>query len=371
TEYPILYNFLPKTYAGATYTAEYLTPLWSLPSSFPTPGQAKVTNNYVVIWNASSNFNDVSSDEQYLSVTSKSYAVVLDLATGNVLANVTGEGVFALSSMQKVLNYSGKFSPNGKRLYCVNYKGYETSWTGTRNFVIDLPTMQSYTVDVSQFMNLAYSGEDFTFGVMDYTGDHFVSIYFGGALTNAFYYRYWELNYTTNSYSYKGNFDGDYWQGAEELQRHVLSPDGTTFVRYSVRSNEVAFYRYNATSNTSNMFFYRWSKTVSGFPNTSEILADTTGFQIIAFMRGSLITIGTYDTQSNTFTTFFNQSFSPSDFGYSSGSISWSYPKTYYDWWNPSGRPTTLAFISAPIAIGGVNYYPAVVYVDGTIFKVN
>jgi len=357
-------EYLPffATYAtGGVLTAEALVPLWSLPSNFSTPLQAKVTSHYVVIWNNSKIFNDVSSDENYLSVTNKSKAYIFDLFTGKLIGNVSGEGIFTLPSLSKVLSYSGKFSPNGKRLYCVDYVGYESSWNGTRNFIVDLSSGQKYYVNVQQFMGIAYSGADFTLGVMDYTGDHFVSLRYGGASTVTFGFNYWQLNYSSGTYDNLGGFGGDYWSGSAQAQVHVLSPNGTVFVRYSVWSNSVAFFKRFSNGT--------WTQTFSGLSGTSNIIADTSSFQILAFERGSTITIGYYS--SGTFVTAFNKTFTPSDFGYSSGSISWSYPQTYYDWWNPSGRPSTLAFISAPITINSVNYYPAIVYVDGTIFKVN
>jgi hypothetical protein len=331
-------------------------PIWTLPETFPTVEQARITKKYVILFNNTRYFNDVSPDEKYLSVAPRTKAYIFDLATGENLANVTGEGVFLLENLAltKVLDVSGKFSANGKRLYCIDYQGYESSWVGSRNYTIDLKTMQHYTVDVSPYIGKIYTGASFALGVMDYSCDNFIIIYYGGYTETYFYFIHYKLNYTTGKYDAKESFDGDWWSGVSIAQWHTVSPDFSVFIRYSVYSNNVTFYK-----RVNN----QWIKTVSsGFRNVNFIHIDPVGFKIIAVGRSDgILTIGRYDKATDTFITYLNVTYTPSDFGYSSGSLSWSYPPQYTVWWMPIGEPKTLAFIGR-VSIGGYNYYPAVVY---------
>jgi len=331
-------------------------PIWTLPETFPTVKQARITQQYVILFNNSNTFNDVSPDGKYLSVAPKTKAYIFDLATGENLANVTGEGTFLLKdlSLTKVLDESGKFSANGKRLYCIDYAGYESSWSGSRNYTIDLETMQRYEVNVAQFIGWIYSGASFRLGIMDYTCDNFISLHFGGAYETYFYFIHWKLNYTTGVYDWKENFDGDGWSGVNIAQWHEVSPDFSIFMRYSIYSNNVTFYKYVGN---------RWIKTVSsGFRNVNFIQIDPVGFKIIAVGRSDgILTIGKYDKATDTFITYLNVTYTPSNFGYPSGSLSWKYPEQYIRWWMPIGEPKTLAFIGE-VSIGGNVYYPALVY---------
>ncbi|MGC9086771.1 MAG: hypothetical protein ACP5IT_11315, partial [Thermoproteota archaeon] len=173
TEYPIVYDLLPKTYAQPTLPTIPIL-LWKASQGFY---MSKIVGDYVIGFTS---HGDVSLDGKYISTYGNAY--VYNLKTGTLIRTLTGPGTFTFGGT-KVYANSGFFSADGTKMiedvdnYDTNAKLVDTStWTATTvNWgFTDTTTLHLYAVQLDYSGNVIIAGYIYKSRLLVYRGGSLV-----------------------------------------------------------------------------------------------------------------------------------------------------------------------------------------------------